>query len=245
MSPSANPSEPGQRRLLALLVFVVGAASLGAEIAAARLLAPYFGASTVVWANTIGVVLVALSVGYWFGGRFADHHPHMRGLCLLVLAAALLIAIVPFAARPFLGFSADAFDSVSVGGFAGSLFGVLVLVAVPVTLLGAAAPWAVRLAVADVDRSGEVVGRLYATSTAGSLLGTMLAALLLIPALGTQRTFLFFALALALVAAAGLGWRFLAAPALLALVFSLPVGTIKAADTGRVLYEAETTQEYA
>jgi spermidine synthase len=245
MSPSANPSEPGQRRLLALLVFVVGAASLGAEIAAARLLAPYFGASTVVWANTIGVVLVALSVGYWFGGRFADRHPHMRGLCLLVLAAALLIAVVPFAARPFLGFSVDAFDSVSVGGFAGSLFGVLVLVAVPVTLLGAAAPWAVRLAVADVDRSGEVVGRLYATSTAGSLLGTMLAALLLIPLLGTQRTFLVFALALALVAVAGLGWRFLAVPALLALVFSLPVGTIKAADTGRVLYEAETTQEYA
>jgi spermidine synthase len=245
MSPSANPSEPGQRRLLALLVFVVGAASLGAEIAAARLLAPYFGASTVVWANTIGVVLVALSIGYWLGGRVADRHPHMRGLCLLVLAAALLIAVVPFAARPFLGFSADAFDSVSVGGFAGSLFGVLVLVAVPVTLLGAAAPWAVRLAVADLDRSGEVVGRLYATSTAGSLLGTMLAALLLIPALGTQRTFLVFALALALVAVAGLGWRFLAAPALLALVFSLPVGTIKAADTGRVLYEAETTQEYA
>jgi predicted membrane-bound spermidine synthase len=257
MSPSANPfelgqrpqsgeaPEPGQRRLLVLLVFVVGAASLGAEIAAARLLAPYFGASTVVWANTIGVVLVALSVGYWFGGRFADRHPHMRGLCLLVLAAALLIAVVPFAARPFLGFSADAFDSVSVGGFAGSLFGVLVLVAVPVTLLGAAAPWAVRLAVADVDRSGEVVGRLYATSTAGSLLGTMLAALLLIPALGTQRTFLVFALALALVAVAGLGWRFLAVPALLALVISLPVGTIKAADTGRVIHEADTEYQYA
>jgi predicted membrane-bound spermidine synthase len=251
MSLSANPSEPGrrpepgQRRLLALLVFVVGAASLGAEIAAARLLAPYFGASTVVWANTIGVVLVALSVGYWLGGRVADRHPHMRGLCLLVLGAALLIAVVPFAARPFLGFSVDAFDSVSVGGFAGSLFGVLVLVAAPVTLLGAAAPWAARLAVAEVDRAGEVVGRLYATSTAGSLLGTMLAALLLIPALGTQRTFLVFALALALVAVAGLGWRFLAVPALLALVFSLPVGTIKAADTGRVLYEAETTQEYA
>jgi spermidine synthase len=242
MSPSATPSE--SKPLLATLVFVVGAASLGAEIAAARLLAPYFGASTVVWANTIGVVLVALSVGYWLGGRYADRHPHMRGLCLLVLAAALLIAAVPFAARPFLGFSVDAFDSVSVGGFAGSLFGVLVLVAAPVTLLGAAAPWAVRLAVADVDRSGEVVGRLYATSTAGSLVGTMLAALLLIPLLGTQRTFLVFALALALVAVAGLGWRFLAVPALLALVVSLPAGTIKAADTGRVLYEAETAQEY-
>jgi spermidine synthase len=208
-------------------------------------LAPYFGASTIVWANTIGVVLVALSVGYWFGGRYADRHPHLRGLCLTVLAASLLIALVPFAARPFLGFSVDAFDSVSVGGFAGSLFGVLVLVAVPVTLLGAASPWAVRLAVGEVDRSGEVVGRLYAISTAGSLLGTMISALLLIPLLGTQRTFLVFALALALVACLGLGWRFALVPAALALAISIPVGTIKAADTGRVLHEAETTHQYA
>jgi spermidine synthase len=215
------------------------------EIAAARLLAPYFGASTIVWANTIGVVLVALSIGYWLGGRYADRHPHLRGLCLLVLAASVLIALIPFAAQPFLGFSVDAFDTVSVGGFAGSLFGVLVLVAVPVTLLGAAAPWAVRLAVQDVDRSGEIVGRLYAISTAGSLLGTMLSALLLIPLLGTQRTFFAFALALALIASLGVGWRFVLVPAGLALAMALPVGTIKAAETGRVLYEAETVHQYA
>ncbi len=231
--------------MLPALVFVVGAASLGVEIAAARLLAPYFGASTIVWANTIGVVLVALSAGYWFGGRFADRHPHLRGLCLLVLVASLLIAVVPFAARPFLGFSVDAFDTVSVGGFVGSLFGVLVLVAVPVTLLGAAAPWALRLAVEDVDRSGRVAGRLYAISTVGSLLGTMTSALLLIPLLGTQRTFLAFALALALVATVGAGWRFAFVPAALALALSIPVGTIKAADSGRVLYEAETVHQYA
>jgi spermidine synthase len=235
-----------ERWLLTALVFVVGAASLGAEIAAARLLAPYFGASTIVWANTIGVVLVALSAGYWFGGRFADRHPHIRGLCLLVLAASLLIAAVPFASRPFLSFSVDAFDTVSIGGFAGSLFGVLVLVAAPVTLLGAAAPWAARLAVRDVGAAGEVVGRLYAISTAGSLCGTMLAALLLIPRFGTQRTFLIFALALALVAAAGLRWRFAAVPAALVLALSMPVGSIKAAgDTGRVLYETETVHQYA
>jgi spermidine synthase len=234
-----------ERALLGALVFVVGASSLGVEIAAARLLAPYFGASTVVWANTIGVVLVALSVGYWFGGRYADRHPHLRGLCLVVLAASVLIAIVPFAAKPFLSFSVDAFDTVSVGGFAGSLFGVLVLVAVPVMLLGAAAPWAVRLAVGGVDSSGEVVGRLYAISTAGSLLGTMLAALVLIPLLGTQRTFLALALALALVAAVGIGARAVLVPVGLMAVLALPVGTIKGDADGRVLYEAETTHQYA
>lgn len=139
----------------------------------------------------------------------------------------------------------DAFETVSVGGFAGSLFGVLVLVAVPVTLLGAAAPWAVRLAVGEMDRSGEVVGRLYAISTAGSLLGTMISALLLIPLLGTQRTFFVFALVLALVATAGVGWRFVLVPAALALALAMPVGTIKGAGGDRVLYEAETVQQYA
>ena len=169
---------------LPLLVFVVGTGSLGAEIAAVRLLSPYFGASTIVWANTIGVVLVALSVGYWLGGRFADRHPHMRGLCLLTLTAAVLLAIVPFAADPLLDVAVDALDSISAGAFIGSLIGVLGLVAVPVLLLGMVSPWAIRLAVQKVEEAGEVAGRLYALSTAGSLVGTLLSALVLIPAGG-------------------------------------------------------------
>ncbi|HXE99391.1 MAG TPA: fused MFS/spermidine synthase [Solirubrobacterales bacterium] len=229
---------------LPVLVFVVGSASLGAEIAAARLMAPFFGASTIVWANTIGVVLVALSVGYWIGGRLGDRYPHLRGLCLLVMGAAVLLAVVPFVARPFFDVSVDALDSVSAGAFVGSLLGVLVLVAVPVILLGACSPYALRLAVPDVEHSGRVAGRLYAISTAGSLLGTMLAALVLIPFAGTQRTFLAFAAALALVAALGMGWRFLAVPGALIAAFALPVGTIKAAGDGRVLYEQESALQY-
>ena len=125
---------------LPFLVFVVGTGSLGAEIAAVRLLAPYFGASTIVWANTIGIVLVALSIGYWLGGRFADRHPHMRGLCLLALTAAGLLALVPFAADPLLDVAVDALDEISAGAFVGSLVGVLGLVAVPVLLLGERMP---------------------------------------------------------------------------------------------------------
>jgi spermidine synthase len=233
-----------RNRFLYALVFAVGTASLGAEIAAARLMAPFFGASTIVWANTIGVVLVALSVGYWLGGRLGDRRPELRSLCLAVMAAALLLAVVPFVARPFFDVSVDALDEIEAGAFVGSLLAVLLLIAIPVVLLGTCAPWALRLAITDVQHSGRVAGRLYAVSTVGSLFGTMLSALVLIPFVGTQRTFLSFSLALALVAVAGLGWRFAALPVALTVVIALPVGTVKATDEGKVLYEAESEDQY-
>jgi spermidine synthase len=230
-----------------LLVFVVGAASLGAEIAAARLLAPYFGASTVVWANTIATVLVALSAGYALGGRLADRAPFMQRLCQIVAAAAVLLAAVPFLSGPLLRVASTSIGSLSVGAFFGSLLAVLALVAVPVLLLGTVAPYAIRLSLPRTEDSGSVSGRLYALSTAGSLLGTFLAALLLIPFAGTHRTFLAFALALAIVAVAGLPRPYLAIPLVLAGLLALPPGGIdlQIAGGGRVIYEAETQYQYA
>jgi spermidine synthase len=249
LAPRASASPPARTAIrvpLEVVVFVVGAASLGAEIAAARLLAPYFGASTIVWANTIATVLVALAVGYWIGGRMADRRPHRRGLSLVVLAAAVLLAVVPFVGRPFLSQSVKALDSISAGAFLGSLVGVLVLVAVPVLLLGAVAPYAVRLKMEVVSEAGRVSGRLYAISTAGSLVGTFLSALLLIPLVGTRRTFLVFAVAVAVVGALGLGRRWLLVPLALAALIAVPVGTVKAAEAGsRVIYEEETPYQYA
>ena len=231
---------------LGLLVFVVGAASLGAEIAAARLLAPFFGASTIVWANVIGVVLLSLSLGALLGGRFADRHPHKRGLCVLVLVAGLAVGLIPFAADPFLDVSVDALEQVSAGAFLGSLIAVMVLVAPPVMLLAAATPWAIRLAVERVEESGTVAGRMFAISTMGSLVGTWGSALLLVPLLGTRRTFLVFGLACAVVAVVGVGRRAaIAVPATIVALLALPVGTIKAAGEGTLLDEADTEYQYA
>ena len=229
-------------------MFTVGLSILGAEIAAARLLAPYFGASTIVWANTIGIVLVALSIGYWYGGKLADRNPTREGLYRIVLLSGLLLAAVPFVADPFLGFAVDALDSISAGAFVGSLLGVTLLVAVPILVSGAVAPYALRLAVADVAQAGTVSGRLYAISTVGSLLGTFTSALLFIPLIGTRRTFVVYGLLLVVLAAVGLmRARYLLAPAALAVLLALPVGTLKGqTDAGeRVIYETDTEYQYA
>ena len=231
-------------RFLYALVFVVGIGTLGAEIAAVRLMAPFFGASTIVWANTIGVVLVALSIGYWLGGRLGDSHPSVQSLCKVIIAAAVLLAVVPLVAQPFFDVSVDALDDIEAGAFVGSLVGVLFLIAIPILMLGTCSPWAIRLAVPDVEHAGRVAGRLYAISTVGSLLGTLVSALVLIPLIGTQRTFLVFAAVIAIVAAVGLGWRFAAVPVALAAAIALPVGTVKATSDGEVIYETETENQY-
>jgi spermidine synthase len=238
-----RPSVP----YLRTIAFVVGSASLGAEIAAARLLAPYFGASTIIWANTIATVLVALSIGYALGGRLADRRADVRGLCAIVLVAGALLAVVPFAADPFLRLSVKALGALSIGGFLGSLGAVLVLVAVPVLLLGTIAPYANRLALGRVGETGTVTGSLYAISTAGSLVGTFVAALLLIPMIGTHRTFLVFALALTLVSAPGLGARrFLAVPLAVGGLLAVPPAAVGAGVRGaRVIFSADTPYQYA
>jgi spermidine synthase len=238
---------PGSPRALGLLVFVVGAASLGTEIAAARLLAPYFGASTIIWANTIATVLVALSAGYAIGGHIADRAPRISRLCQLVLGAALMLAAIPFVSAPLLRLAAGALGSLSIGGFFGSLVAVLVLVAVPIMLLGTVAPFAIRLSLTYPEESGKVSGRLYALSTVGSLAGTFLAALVLIPFAGTHRTFLAFALALALVVLPGLSRRWVLAPIAVAVLIALPPGAVDATVTGsgKVIYEIETRYQYA
>jgi spermidine synthase len=208
-------------------VFGAGIGALATEITASRLLAPYFGSSTIVWANLIGIVLAALALGYWLGGRIADRRPFPSLLGSIVLAAAVCVAAIPFVAKPFLDLTVEGLDSASAGAVIGSFLAVLMLCAPPVVLLGMVSPFAIRLAVSSIETAGTVAGRLYALSTAGSLLGTFLPALVLIPAVGTQRTFVAIAALLAASSCFLLGARYLVVAAALAALVAVPPGAVK------------------
>jgi spermidine synthase len=238
----AVPVAAVSRRRLGVVVFTAGAGTLATEISASRLLAPYFGSSTIVWANIIGLILVYLSVGYWIGGKVADRRPEARLLGRIVLLAALMIAALPFVARPILDLAVRGFDSVDVGAVVGSFFAALLLFALPVTLLGAVSPFAIRLALDDVGEAGAVAGRLYALSTIGSILGTFLSAIVTIPLVGTQRTMLGAAALLVLGAALVLGSRWQLLTLGMAALLFVPAATIKA--TAGLLYEKESAYQY-
>jgi spermidine synthase len=230
------------RLRLSVVVLAAGAGTLATEIAASRLLAPYFGSSTIVWANIIGLILLYLSVGYWLGGKVADRRPDPRLLGWMIVVAALAVAVTPFVARPILDLALRGLDAVSVGAVVGSFFAALALFAVPVTLLGAVSPFAIRLSLGDVGEAGTVAGRLYALSTVGSILGTFLSAIVTIPLIGTQRTMLLSAAVLVLAAALLLGTRWQLLTLFVAGLLFVPAGTIKASPG--LLFETESTYQY-
>lgn len=234
------------------IVFVEGVAMMAGEMGIARLVAPFFGASSIVWANIIAIVMGCIAIGSWLGGRLADRRPTRAALAVLLGAAACAMALLPFVASPVMRLSTGGIDAVAIGTVVGSFLATLVVLVVPVTLLGMIPPFVLRLAIRDVDHAGSLAGRLYATSTAGALVGTFASALWLIPAVGVRRTLLLAATLLALlpllvVARRMPVRRFAIAAAPLALVAALalaPTGLVKPLDDGRVLDEAESRYQF-
>jgi spermidine synthase len=224
------------------VVLAAGAGATSTEICASRLLAPYFGASTVVWANVIGLILAALSIGYWLGGRVADRHPYPQVLGGIVLAAGALIAVIPFVAQPLLDLTVRGLNSVSSGAVVGSFIGSLVLFAPPVVLLGMVAPFAIRLSVTEIAVAGAVAGRLYALSTVGSIVGVFVPAIVAIELYGTQRTLVATAVVVALGGSLLLRRRWVVAPVALAAVLAVPVGIVK--PVAGLLYEKDSQYQF-
>jgi len=189
-----------------LTVFLAGMASLGIELTASRLLGNVFGTTNLVWANIIGLVLIYLTLGYYLGGRLADRSPRRTTFYPVAAWGAFTAGLIPIVARPVVYWAAAAVEGLDAAIMLGSFLTLVLLFAVPVTLMGMISPFAVRLSVSDAARAGQAAGRIYAVSTLGSILGTFLPVLVLIPTIGTARTFLALAFPLLLVALFSL-WR--------------------------------------
>lgn len=238
------------RKYLYFTVFISGMTTMAAEFGASRLLGNIFGTSNPVWAVIIGLILVYLTVGYFIGGRWADRSPSPRTLYAILAWGALMLGIVPYIASPVLRLAAQAFDSLQMGLLAGAFIGVMVLFTLPVTLFGMVSPFAIRLLMDEPEKAGNVSGTVYGISTIGSFIGSFLPTLLLIPTIGTTRTFLVFSLVLLLVALGGLvtsAGRRAGLPHLLMLIPLLVLaflggGRIKS--TPGQIYESESAYNY-
>ena len=239
-----------RRILLLIVVFIAGMTTLGIELTASRLLGNVYGTSNIVWANIIGLILIYLTAGYFLGGRWGDRWPYPTPFYRLILWASFTAGLVPIISRPVLLRAAMAVEHLETGLMLGSFLSILVLFSVPITLLGTISPYAIRLSIEDTDHAGRVSGKIYALSTMGSIFGTFLPVLILIPNIGTARTFLFFSFTLMAVAFLGLALHdrrqaliHLWMPVALAgLAFFTLDGPIKAS-SGQI-FEAESSYNY-
>ncbi len=201
-----NPLPQPIRWLLALepyaIVFIASAVTLIIEIVAARILAPHIGVSVYTWTSVIGVILAGISIGNWLGGVFADRAASRNNLGLIILAgAATTLLILPFATL------APAWV-ISLPLLLRIVLLTAILFLAPALILGMVSPMVIKLTLQDLSATGNVVGRIYAVSTAGAILGVFITGFVLIERLGSRETVLYVAILTLVVALlAGRLWK--------------------------------------
>ncbi len=205
-SQGAPPDSTSGRGAVLLLgaVALAGAGTMIVELSAVHLMAPWFGSTNAVWTNAIGVILLALALGYSLGARWSRREVPAVRLVQVLSGAAAWCVLLPWINGPVAGWfmpSGVTLDGAVSLLFWGSLACSTVLFLPPAWLLGCVAPLAVELlARGGNDRAGHAGGRVLAVSTVGSLVGTFATTYWLIPSLGLRFTFALAAAALALAA---------------------------------------------
>ena len=162
--------------------FALGFVLMGFEMLGSRYLYPYYGGSIETWAALISTVLAALMIGYFVGGILADRFPSLSLLAILVFLSSGFFLMVPKSADPLLAWTIEAFGD----GVWSVLLASMALLLIPISLLGAFIPFAVRLALMEQGKSGHVSGLIYGISTMGNILGTLITTFYLIPSIGTR-----------------------------------------------------------
>jgi len=170
-----------QKWVLPATVFVSGMLVMVLELIGTRLIAPYFGSSLHVWTAMIGTILGFLSIGYFVGGRIADRKATFEHLGMILLINAIACLILVFSARYILVFLANTVPFTSLG----ALFATVLLFSIPSVLFGIVSPYAAKLQIDSLKKSGTTVGNLYALGTLGSISGTFLAGYYLLSIMGS------------------------------------------------------------
>jgi spermidine synthase len=189
-----------------IITFIASFCSLVIEMVAGRILAPFVGVSIYTWTSIIGVILAGISIGAYIGGKLADRFPSRKTLgWLLLLSGVAALAIIPLA------------NMVAAYRFPFSLmwriFTVTSLIFfIPGCILGTISPVVVRLTLQNLERAGNVIGKIYAFSTLGAIAGTFMTGFVLISWMGTRNIILAMGVVL-MVAALGSGMLFRTAKA--------------------------------
>ena len=196
---SASPSTCVTLLIPALLLCISGAAALVYQVLWIKQLSLVVGVEVYAITTGISAFFAGLAIGGWLFGRWADR---VAQPLLLYAGLEVLVAILAVGATVAMSLAASAFAwlQAHVGLFAWLL--PFTLVGIPAVLMGGTLPVLVRALASNPGKAG---GQLYAANTLGAIIGTLLAAFVLIASLGVRGSALFAAM-LNLLAAAGALW---------------------------------------
>jgi len=151
------------------MAFISGFCIMTIEMLGARIMAPYFGGSQYVWGSIITIFMLALAMGYLFGGRLSTRNPNSVTYALFFIGAAVFsLPIILFADA----IMQPIFMNIEDPRY-GSLMASIILFFVPTGILGMISPYSVRLLVQTQEHSGHMAGQLFFISTIGSAAGTL------------------------------------------------------------------------
>lgn len=220
-------------------VFVSGAVVMALELVGSRLLAPTFGDSIFVWGSLIGVVMTALAMGYYIGGRLADRRPSYSTFTLIILVSGLLILMIP-TSSPFI---LEAVYNLGFSDRYGPVLTSFLLLAAPTTLLGMVSPYSIKMAAKSLYNLGGISGSLYSISTGGSIFGTFFTVFILIPLFGVRQIIFSLGVVLILVSLIGFTWKERLFLILLIPLLTTPyvlIGGAMSTRSGTVVYRRDT-----
>ena len=162
--------------LLESAAFLCGMSIMIIELIGARMLSPIFGNSHHIWAGVIGVVMTAMSLGYFRGGILADRNKSVTELSGKIFLAGLATFATPSLITVF----SEIFLH-TLGWKFGAVATAFWSMSVPCYWLAMVSPYCIRLLAGEKNNMGKVTGRIYGISTLGSILGVFTAGFFLIP----------------------------------------------------------------
>ena len=170
-----------------LIVFIAGMAVMMLEVAGIRIMIPYFGSGSIVSTSMIGVVLASLSLGYFWGGKLSDKNPSLAKLSLYIFFAGIFCLITSFSQFKIFEFISN-IQNINI--FLKVVISSIIVYTIPSILLAFVSPYIIKIALINKNQetndTGKVVGKLYAFSTLGSILGTFLCGFYLILYFGME-----------------------------------------------------------
>ncbi len=223
VSETAQTSVGGPRRRVwqaSAVAFTASAATLVLELVAGRLMAPWLGVNLYSWTSIIGVVLAGIAVGNYLGGRIADRRASNGLLGTILLTGSAFAVLV----LPLTGWVLNGVTEWPVPAYLQYLLANMFLFLLPSLVLGMVSPVVIKLTLTDLDQTGSVVGKVYAWSTAGSILGTFLTGFVLVATFGTRT--IVFAVAVVLLLLAIVAGRFYRRPLAVVLLAVIVAGAL-------------------